>query len=119
MRSSLAEVDDRDPRTRYESVRPRMAKVELPDRTIYEKRAEYGAVLKRASELAGMNRDQTADALGVKDPSQITRWWKGEENQQVWRYYHDPKLRPALRLAEAESAADCEVEHVIKIRRNG
>ena len=80
-----------------------MAKAKLPGPTMYEERAEYGAILRRASEIAGMNRDETARALGV-DPSQVTRWWTGEEPQQTWRYRRHSRLRKALIAADAEDA---------------
>lgn len=96
-----------------------MAKAELADVTLRENRAEYGAVLKRASEIAGLNRDQTAALLKV-DPAQVSRWWSGDENAQTWRYRRDPKLREAYLLAQAESEHDkglVEVETTVRIRR--
>lgn len=86
-----------------------MAKADLPDLTLREKRAEYGRILKRASELAGFNRDQTADALGVNDPSQISKWWSGEENPQTWRYRQHSKLKLAYLKAQAEGEHDTRV----------
>jgi ribosome-binding protein aMBF1 (putative translation factor) len=86
-----------------------MAKAELPDLTIRERRAEYGQILRRASEIAGLNRDQTADALKV-DPAQVSRWWSGDENPQTWRYRQDEKLRVAYLRAQAE------VDHTVRVR---
>lgn len=91
---------------------PQMLKAKLP-RTIYEERAEYGAILRRASEIAGMNRDQTADALKVQ-PSQISRWWSGDEAAQPWRYRRHDVLRRALIAADAEDATGVIVRTVIE-----
>ena len=82
-----------------------MAKAGLPDRTIREQRAEYGAILRKASELAGMNRDQTADELHV-DKAQVSRWWSGDENPQTWRYHRHPRLKVALLKAHGNDAID-------------
>lgn len=106
-------------RIRCDDVKPRMAKADLPVRTLRDERAEYGAILRRASEIAGYNRDQTADVIGA-DKAQVSRWWSGDENAQLWRYRRDARLWAALRIAEAESAGDgVEVETVIRIRRAG
>lgn len=107
------------PHIRCEDVRPRMAKAGLDVLTIREKRAIEGAILRRASEIAGLNREQTAVALNVGDPSQISKWWSGEENPQTWRYRNHPKLREALREADAELDGTVEIETVIKVRRTG
>lgn len=93
-----------------------MAKAELPDLTLREKRADYGQVLRRASEIAGMNRDQTAEALKV-DPAQVSRWWSGDENPQTWRYRAHPDLRSAYLVAQAEKDPDAEVETIVRVKR--
>lgn len=103
------------PRIPCEDVKPRMAKVEIAVRTIRDERAAYGQILRRASELAGMNRDQTAEALHA-EPAQVSRWWSGDENAQVWRYHRHPRLRAALRLAEALTDETVHVETVIRQR---
>lgn len=107
------------PRICGETPEPRMAKAALPDVTLREKRAAYGHILRRASELAGWNRDETAAALRV-DPAQVSRWWSGDENPQTWRYRADPKLRLAYLKAQAEHArrdeARVSVDTVITIR---
>lgn len=105
-------VAERAQRIRCEAPAPRMAKMKL-DRTIYEERAEYGAILRRASELAGMNRDETARALMV-DPAQVSRWWSGDEPAQPWRYRRHAKLRQALIAADAEDATGVIVRTVIE-----
>ena len=60
MNSSVANESAAAHHIRCETPKPRMAKVELSPLTLREKREEYGRILRRASELAGMNRDQTA-----------------------------------------------------------
>lgn len=89
------------PLIRCETPRPRMAKAGLPDVTLREKRAEYGQILRRASVIANLDRNATADALKV-DPAQVSRWWSGDENPQTWRYRDHPKLRIAYLKAQAE-----------------
>lgn len=99
-----------------ETPRPRMAKATLPDLTLRENRAEYGRILKRARELAGMNRDECARALGDVDPSQVTKWETGEENQQTWRYRRHPTLKAAYKLAQGEAdGAVLELREVITL----
>jgi hypothetical protein len=110
MNHAAAEV----PRIRCEEPKRRMAKAELSDLTIRERRAEYGQILRRASEIAGFNRDQTADALKV-DPAQISRWWSGDENPQTWRYRQDEKLRVAYLRAQAEVDRAVRVRTVIEV----
>lgn len=86
-----------------ETPKPRMAKAAIVDLTLREKRAKHGAILRKASELAGLNRDQTADRFKV-DPAQVSRWWSGDENPQTWRYEQDPLLR--LTYMKAQAAAE-------------
>lgn len=93
-----------------------MAKADLAAPTLREKREEYGRILRRASELAGMNRDQTGDALGV-DPSQISKWWSGDENAQTFRYQAHPVLKGTLLIAQAEATQGAIVETLIKVER--
>jgi hypothetical protein len=93
-----------------------MAKADLSAITIREKRQKYGDVLRRTSEIARMNRDETADALQV-DKAQISRWWSGEENPQTWRYHQHPRLRECYLLAQAEADGNVELETVVRIRR--
>ena len=116
MPKSLAHADDASPRIRCETPKPRMAKADLPVVTIREERGEYGAILRRASELAGMNRDQTADALRV-DKAQISRWWSGDENAQTWRYQRHPVLKQTLLVAQAEATQGAVVEMRIRLER--
>ena len=105
-----------DPRIRYADAPKRMAKAELPAVTLREKRADYGRILRRARELAGMNRDECARALGDVDPAQVTRWESGDENPQTWRYRRNPTLRAAYKLAQGEAdGAVLELREVITL----
>lgn len=104
------------PRIDRDDVKKRMAKADLPVVTLREKRANYGQILRRASELAGMNRDQTADALTV-DPAQLSRWWSGDENAQSWRYHAHPVLRQTLLVAQAEATQGAVVKMLIELER--
>lgn len=100
--STLPKAAAESQRIVREMPEPRMVKAGLPDLTLREKRREYGQVLRRASEIAGFNRDQTADELHV-DASQVSRWWSGDENPQTFRYREHPKLRLAYLKAQAEA----------------
>lgn len=96
-----------------ETSRPRMATAKLPDLTLREKRAEYGRLLHRTRELAGMNRDQVAVALGVHDPSQISKWESGVETPQTCRYRAHPALRLAYLRAQLEADARTDGSTVV------
>lgn len=101
---------------RCETPRPRMAKADLMTPTVRENRAEYGKILRRARELAGMNRDEAARALGNIDPSQVTKWETGEENPQTWRYRRHPLLKHGYKLAQGEAdGAVLEVREVVPL----
>lgn len=94
----------------------RMAKVETARVTFHDKRSEYGQILRRARDLAGMNRDQVADALNV-DPAQITRWESGERNPEVFLYQAHPVLKQTLLVAQAEATQGAIVRTLIEIER--
>lgn len=96
-----------------------MAKADLRVLTICERRAIYGGILRRASEIAGLNRDQTAVALKV-DPGQLGRWWSGNENPQTWRYLESERLATALLVAQAEAHQTGDrvvIETVVRVSR--
>lgn len=119
MAGTMAERRSQSPLLSREMPRPTMAKAEIRNLTIREKRAVYGAILRRASEIAGLNRDQTADELQV-DPGQLGRWWSGDENPQTWRFTEHPHLASALLVAQAEaheSGDHIVVETVVRVRR--
>ncbi len=100
------------PRNRCADVDVRMAKAALHDRTLREKRAEYGRILKRTREIAGLDQQQTADQLHA-DRAQVSRWESGDENAQTFRYRQHPTLRIAYLKAQAEDAqrAGDKVKH--------
>lgn len=97
-----------------------MVKASLPRLSEREKKAGFGLILRRASQLARLSRKETADALGV-DEGQLGRWWSGDETPQVFRYMANPIMRAALRIAEAEDAEaageDVVVRTVIEVGR--
>ena len=116
MPPSVRRSDAPDQIIRCDTPKARMAKAALPVLTIREERGEYGAILRRASELAGMNRDETADALQV-DKAQISRWWSGDENAQTWRYQRHAVLKQTLLVAQAEATQGAVVEMLIRLER--
>ena len=104
-----------DPRIHCADGKKRMARGGLP-LTLRENRAEYGHILRRTRELAGMNRDEVARALGNVDPAQVTRWEGGDENPQTWRYRRNPTLKAAYKLAQGEAdGAVLELREVITL----
>jgi len=88
---------------RCEVGKKHMAKAVLPEVTFREDRKCYGQILKRAREIAGMNRDEAARALGNVDPAQVTRWESGEDNGQTWRYWRHPALRQGYLIAQGQA----------------
>jgi hypothetical protein len=102
MAESLSKPDVSQQRIPCALPKPTMAKALLNDRTLREKRAEYGHILRRTREIAGMNRDECARALGQLDPAQVSRFEAGTEPQPTWRYRSHPKLRLAYMEAQAE-----------------
>ena len=116
MPSTLQNADRDSHHIRCESPKARMAKAGMPVPTLRENRAEYGKILRRARELAGLNRDEAARALGNIDPSQVTKWENGEENAQTWRYRRHPMLKAAYKLAQGEAdGAVLELREVITL----
>ena len=83
-----------------------------------EKRKRHGATLGRAIELAHMNRDQAAFALGDIDKGQLSRWLSGKEHAQTWRFEQHDQLGRALIVAQAETRRDdFDVAMVITLKR--
>lgn len=98
-----------------EKVTPRMAKVDLK-KVEDQARRDFGAVLERAIDLAGLIQKEAAARLGV-DPAQVARWISGMENAQCWRFHRDELLGPALIAAQAEVTEGATVRTVIELRR--
>lgn len=79
-------------------------------------RESHARILRVVQHVVGKNRDEMALWLGI-DPRQLGRWYKAEENPQIWRYHRDPVLRRTLRLVEALDDTDgATVETTIKSR---
>jgi hypothetical protein len=119
--NTLQNAVQSSPLIRREEPKRRMAKVQEPRRTFCENRIFLGAILRRTSEIAGLNRDETAATLHV-NPSSISRWWSGsiEEPPQIWRYTAHPTLRVAFLVAQAEAHEGGDaivVETVVRVRR--
>jgi hypothetical protein len=100
-----------------ENVRGYGAKVDSPNLQKMEKdaKASYGQTLQRAIQLAGYTKSEAAAVMGV-DAAQLGRWFAGTETPQNFRFRAHPRLRAALRLAEAEADPDVVIETVIKVR---
>lgn len=120
MAVNVANAVQRTPLLSRETPRPAMAKATLPILTIREKRAVYGAILRRACVLAGyQTRKEAADALDV-DEGQLGRWWSGDENPQTWRFQSHHALGPSLLVAQAEAHQGGDaivVETVVRVMR--
>lgn len=93
-----------------------MAKVDLKKKDDDTARREFGQVLARSVELAGLIDKVAAGELGV-DAAQFSRWLLGKENAQVWRWAQHDVLGPALIAAQAEVTPGATVETVIKLTR--
>lgn len=105
MAESLPQATSRTPLLRREPPLA-MAKAEL---SLREKRASFGAVLRRMSQIAGLNKDETVAILRI-DPGQYGRWLSGDENPQVWRITEcDEGDEGAVKLRDAFLAAQAEV----------
>lgn len=80
-------------------------------------RNAVGKALDRALELAHMTKQELAGALGYSDHSPISRWISGAERLQLDTLWSVKPFRKYLLVALAESEDDCEIEHVIRVRR--
>lgn len=79
--------------------------------------AHLGPVIERLIALAGLNKDQAADAMGYSDASTVSRWISGQENPHLTRIWAAAALRAPLVMALAERAESIEVETSIRVRR--
>ena len=121
MASTVANTAPSSPLIHRETPKPSMAKAKIADRTFSENREELGRILRRTSEIAGLNRDQTADQLKV-NASSVSRWWAGspDEPPQIWRYTSHPTLKIAFLVAQAEAhqgGHSIVVETVVRVMR--
>jgi len=79
-------------------------------------RVDFGQILRRAVELAGLIEKEAADRLKV-ERSQFSRWLCGKENAQTWRFHQDELLGPALIAAWAEVTPGAHIQTVITLDR--
>ena len=79
-------------------------------------RADFGHILRRAVELAGLIEKEAADRLKV-ERSQFSRWLCGKENAQTWRWNEHQLLGPALIAAQAEVTPGAHIQTVITLDR--
>ena len=103
-------------RHNFDDVRPTMAKADLTSVEIGKKRQQFGEILRRAGELASLMDKEIADRFGI-DRAQLSRWYSAAENAQVWRYFADDLLGPALVAALAEATEGASIRTVIELHR--
>ena len=108
--------DGNSPRIKFDDVRPVMAKADLKKVDDATRRARFGAILRRSVELAGLIEKDAADQMGV-DRGQLSRWFSGTENAQVWRFNDHELLGPALIAAQAEVTPGATIRTVIELER--
>lgn len=116
MSATVTKAADRVHLLCRETPKPRMAKAMLADLTIREKRADYGEILRRAVDLAGLSRKEAAATLHV-DEGQLGRWFSGDENPQTWRFTAHPVLKQMLLIAQAEATTGAIVRTLIEVER--
>ncbi len=96
--------------------RPAMLKVALPKRENAEFQAQNGACLDYSRRSVGWTIEQLAAELH-RDPKQIARWIRGEENTQLHVVFGVQPLRGPFVIALAQ-LADCEVVTTISVKRS-
>ena len=97
-------------------VRPKQAKASIKKVDDADSRVKFGAILRRAVELAGLIEKDAADRLGA-DRAQFSRWLSGKENAMVWKFHADELLGPALIAAQAEVTPGAVIRTVIELER--
>lgn len=103
-------------RHNFDEVRARMAKADLTKVDEATKRQRFGAILRRAVELAGLIEKEAAERMKV-ERSQFSRWLSGAENAMVWKFFHDDLLGPCLLAAMAEETPGATIRQVIELQR--
>jgi len=116
MRNSIATETANGHRNSFDDVRPVMAKADLKKVADAQKRRAFGQILSRAVELAGLLDKDVCDRLDV-DRGQLSRWFSGMENAQVWKFQADDLLAPALIAAQAEVTPGATIHTVIELTR--
>lgn len=107
---------DKAHHTKFDDVRPTMAKAALTKSEEASGRAKWGAILRRAVELAGLIEKEAAERMKT-DRAQFSRWLGGQENAQTWRFYCDELLGPCLLAAMAEETQGVVIRTVIELSR--
>lgn len=101
-------------------VADRMAKAAVPDVRKAESddfRAEFGAVVDRVRQRAGLSLKQFADRI-KRDERQIARWISGVERPQFDAIFAREEFRPLVVEAIAEIAgAGVQLETVVRVTR--
>ena len=78
----------------------------------------YGTASVAAIALAGLNKDQAADAMGYTSASSVSRWISNQEPPNLSRLWAAEELRAGLVAALAEHAGDrVEVQTTVIVRR--
>lgn len=116
MASILPTTPQPSHRHKFDDVRPRTAKASIKKVDEHDSRAKFGAILRRAVELAGLVEKDAADRLGA-DRAQFSRWLSGKENAMVWKFHADDLLGPALIAAQAEVTPGAVIRTVIELER--
>ena len=109
-------VVDVSHRINLDDVRPQMAKADLKKVDEDTLRRNFGEILRRAVELAGLIEKEAADQLAV-DRAQFSRWLSGKENAHVWKFQAHELLGPALIAAQAEVTPGATIRTVIELER--
>ena len=103
-------------RSNFDDVRPAMAKSVLKKVDEDDGRRRFGAILRRAVELAGLIEKDAADQMSV-ERGQFSRWLSGKENAHVWKFQAHDILGPALIAAQAEATPGATIRVVIELER--
>lgn len=114
--NSVPDVTERRHRIRFDDVHPVPAKADLKKVDEDQLRANFGHILSRAVELAGLIDKDAANRLGV-ERAQFSRWLSGKENPMVWKFHADALLGPALIAAQAEVTPGAIIRTVIELER--
>lgn len=116
MNDSVAESNGARHLIKFDDVPLTMAKASLNKVDESRWRKEFGEILRRSVELAGLIEKEAAEQMGV-DRAQFSRWLGGQENPQVWRFQRHPLIGPALIAAQAEVTPGATIRTVIELER--
>lgn len=116
MSETVASANLNGHRHNFDEMRPHMAKADLTKSDEARKRQQFGAILRRAVELAGLIEKEAAERMKV-ERSQFSRWLSGAENAMVWKFFADELLGPCLLAAMAEETPGATIRQVIELHR--